>query len=219
MSVQRRRAAPETDTAGRLEFVRSKVQCNTLRDFWRELTRGEYEISYEAIRNYHYDREPPVDYLVQVSNVFDVNLRWLATGAGQPWPEEPGIDRAAEEAAGEAWRHEYEAGILEHLRSYETLPPLAVAVILRTCDRLYRDAQFRARMASKTGPTRSYIGRFVGKAIAGPLVNAVAGTVKASELHAWQVESYVLGVCSALTALIPNPNWTGHQQAAASVQH
>ncbi|NNF26624.1 MAG: hypothetical protein HKN73_05365, partial [Gemmatimonadetes bacterium] len=51
MSIQRRRAAPETDTAGRLEFVRSKVQCNTLRDFWRELTRGEYEISYEAIRN------------------------------------------------------------------------------------------------------------------------------------------------------------------------
>lgn len=218
MAVQRRRSHPETRTAGRLEFVRSKVQCTTLREFWRELTKKDYEISYEAVRNYHYDREPPVDYLVQVSTIFDVNLRWLATGDGQPWPAEPGVDQAAEEASGETWRQEYESGIQEHLRTYETLPPLAVAVVLRTCDRLYRDAQFRARLASKSGPSRSYIGRFVGKAIAGPLVNAVAGTVKTSDLHAWQIESYVLGLCTALTALIPNPNWTS-QQIAEGLPH
>ena len=218
MALQRRRAQPETQTANRLEFIRSKVQCDTLRDFWRELTKGDYRVSYEAVRNYHYDREPPVDYLVQVSSVFDVNLRWLATGDGQPWPEEPGIDKAAEEASGESWRKEYESGIQEHLRSYETLPPLAVAVILRTCDRLYRDAQFRARLAAKAGPSRSYIGRFVGKAIAGPLVNAVAGTVKSGDLHAWQIESYVLALCTALTSLIPNPNWTG-QQLGEELQH
>lgn len=211
MAVQRRRSVPETKTASRLEFVRTKVQCTTLREFWRELTKADYDISYEAVRNYHYDREPPVDYLVQVSTTFDVNLTWLATGQGQPWPEEPGIDEAAEEAAGETWRKEYESGIQEFLRSYETLPPLAVAVVLRTCDRLYRDAQFRARLSGKTGPTRAYIGRFVGKAIAGPLVNAVAGTVKAQDLHAWQIESYVLSLCTALTALIPNPNWTSQQ--------
>ncbi|MGI9628452.1 MAG: hypothetical protein ACR2QM_16585, partial [Longimicrobiales bacterium] len=75
MAVQRRRAIPETQTASRLEFIRSKVHCSTLREFWRELTKDDYEISYEAVRNYHYDREPPVDYLVQVSTAFDVNLR------------------------------------------------------------------------------------------------------------------------------------------------
>lgn len=215
MPVVRRRSDPETETAQRLEFVRSNVQCTTLRDFWRELTSdGEYQISYEAVRNYHYDREPPVEYLVQVAKVFDVDLQWLATGQGQPWGsgEAPG-EAAAEAAAADSMRREYEEGIRDHLRQYDHFPPLAVAVILRTCDRLYRDAQLRSRTAGKSGPTRSYIGRFVGKAVAGPLVNAVAGTVKSSELHPWQIESYVLGICGALTALIPNPNWAGPQVA------
>jgi hypothetical protein len=62
------------------------------------------------------------------------------------------------------------------------------------------------------------VGRFVGKALAGPLVNAVAGTVHTSDLHAWQMESYALGMCQALAALIPNPNW-GEQRFPDTTAH
>jgi hypothetical protein len=211
----RRVTGPEIPTAERLEHVRRNVHCVTLRDFWRELTvEGGYQISYEAVRNYHHDREPPVDYLVQVAKVFDADLHWLATGQGSAWaPSENGngvsteAEAEPEDDAGRA----YEAGMRDHLRRYDQLPPLAVTVLLRTCDRFYRDAQLRARLKGKAGPTRPYVGRFVGKAVAGPLVNAVAGTVRTSDLHPWQIENYVLGVCGALSSLIPNPNWTSPQ--------
>ncbi len=234
-----RRRGPEIDIAQRLEYVRGHSNCTTLRDFWRELTLdGAYQVSYEAVRNYHHDREPPVEYLVQVARVFDVDLEWLATGVGVNrngnGQEENGHvaengeaadigngvangnglashgrERARDESDLARW--EFEKGIREHLRRYDRLTPLATAVLLRTCDRFYRDAHLRAHATGKAGPTRPYVGRFVGKAIAGPLVNAVAGTVRTCDLHPWQLESYVLGMCSALTALIPNPNWVSPQ--------
>ena len=149
-----------------------------------------------------------MDYLVRVSEVFDVDLRWLATGQGAPWPGAPGVGKKAREATSDAAMAEFERALHEVFWHYETLPPLAAAAVLKTCDRLHRDAAFRSRISGKTTPTRPYIGRFVGKALAGPLVNAVAGSVRTSDLHPWQIESYVLSVCQGLTALIPNPNWT-----------
>jgi hypothetical protein len=215
MPTLRRRSGPEIATAERLEFVRNQSHCDTLRDFWRELTTNSgYQVSYEAARNYHHDREPPVDYLVQVARTFDVELKWLATGEGNPWRNGDNGETeelAPEEGNGDRLQWEYERGIRDYLRRYDQLTPLASAVVLRTCDRLFRDAQLRSRMSGKSGPTRAYVGRFVGKAIAGPLVNAVAGTVQTRDLHPWQIETYVLGICGALTALIPNPNWSGVQ--------
>ncbi len=194
--------------ARRLEYVRQAVQCKTLRDFWRRLTEGgDYEISYEAVRNYHSDRDPPVDYLVQVGRVFGVNLKWLATGESQPWPADSAVESAAQEVV-ERGHNDFEVALEEVFWQYRKLPPLAMAAVLKTCDRLYRDAQFRGSLQGRNGPTRAYVGRFVGKALAGPLVNAVAGTVRTSDLHAWQMESYALGMCQALTSLIPNPNWS-----------
>ncbi|MCG6954959.1 MAG: helix-turn-helix domain containing protein [Gemmatimonadetes bacterium] len=228
MPSLRRQTGPEIAIAERLEHVRGRVRCSTLRDFWRELTLdGAYQVSYEAIRNYHHDREPPVEYLVQVARVFGVDLQWLATGEGGAWGDTVngngagngngavngnGHDTRPEVAddVGDA-RRGYEEGIREHLRRFDQLPPLAATVMLRTCDRLYRDAHLRTGLTGHAGPTRAYVGRFVGKAVAGPLVNAVAGTVKTSDLHPWQLETYVLGICGALTALIPNPNWVGPQ--------
>ena len=32
--------------------------------------------------------------------------------------------------------------------------------------------------------------------------------VRPADLRRWQIESYVLGVCSALTSLVPDPNTT-----------
>ena len=202
------KAAPSNLTSRRLELVRERVQCATLRDFWREITKDAgYRVSYEAVRNYHNDRDPPVDYLVRVADVFGVDLHWLATGRGAPWPADPSIGERAREA-GAAGTIEFEQALREVFWQYETLPPLAIAAVLKTCDRLHRDAAFRTRISGKTTPTRPYIGRFVGKALAGPLVNAVAGSVHTSDLHPWQMESYVLALCQGLAALIPNPNWT-----------
>lgn len=194
--------------ARRLEYVRQAVQCQTLRDFWRRMVDGgDYEISYEAIRNYHSDRDPPVEYLIRVSHVFGVSLEWLATGESQPWPADSEVDTAAKDVVEEG-HHEFETALEEVFWQYSKMPPLAVAVVLKTCDRLYRDAEFRAQVQGRSGPTKAYIGRFVGKALAGPLMNAVAGTVRTSDLHTWQIESYAVGICQALLALIPNPNWS-----------
>ena len=196
------------DFARRLEYVRQAVQCQTLRDFWRRLIDGgEYEISYEAVRNYHSDRDPPVEYLIRVSEVFGVSLEWLATGNAQPWPADSEVETAARDVV-EQRHHEFETALEEVFWQYRKLPPLAVAVVLKTCDRLFKDAEFRASIQGHTGPTKAYVGRFVGKALAGPLMNAVAGTVRTSDLHTWQVESYSVGICQALLALIPNPNWS-----------
>ena len=49
----------------------------------------EGRVSYEAARNYHFDRDPPVSYLIRVSKIFNVSLEWLATevGAFESGPE------------------------------------------------------------------------------------------------------------------------------------
>lgn len=210
--------SPSRNTfARRLEYVRHAVQCATLRDFWRRLVNGgDYEISYEAVRNYHSDRDPPVEYLIRVSEVFGVSLEWLATGQDQPWPADTDVETAARDVV-DASHHDFAKALEEVFWQYNKLPPLAKAVVLKTCDRLYRDAEFRASLQGRTGPTRTYVGRFVGKALAGPLMNAVAGTVRTSDLHTWQIESYTVGMCQALLALIPNPNWS--QQKFSDTAH
>lgn len=193
--------------AVRLEYVRREAQSRTLKDFWRRLTGdGSYDISYEAVRNYHSHRDPPVDYLVQVSRVFGVSLKWLATGEGNPWHSNGYSSELAQRALEKARKQEFEDALREVFFYFDSLPPLAMAMVLKTCERLHRDAHFRAGLSQRTGPTRAYIGRFVGKALAGPLVNAVAGTVRVSDLTDWQLESFVNGVCQALLALVPNPN-------------
>ncbi len=204
--------APQTATpkgvSERLEQVRVHSGRSTLRDFWREITAGgAFKVSYEAVRNYHTDRSPPIDYLVRVSDRFGASLEWLATGRGTAWPSDPAIRKSAEAASKSTTVSQFEGALKEVFWHYASLPPLAVATVLKTCERLHRDAELRARLAGKTEPTPAYVGRFVGKALAGPLVNAVAGTVRTTELHHWQMESYVLGICQALHALIPNPNW------------
>lgn len=76
---------PKTGIAHRLESVRRQTGYeHSLRAFWRRLTEGwddENAVSYEAVRRYHYNREPPISYLVRVVEVFpQYSLAWLATG-------------------------------------------------------------------------------------------------------------------------------------------
>jgi hypothetical protein len=49
---------------------------------------GNYQISYEAMRQYHNEnRPPPVHYLARLSELFNVRLDWLATRHGTPHSE------------------------------------------------------------------------------------------------------------------------------------
>ena len=77
---------PKRDISRRLEEVRAHTGYPSLRSFWARLaedwTDEKARVSYEAARNYHYDRDPPVSYLVRVSEVFNVSLEYLATGLG-----------------------------------------------------------------------------------------------------------------------------------------
>ena len=67
--------------------MRRRTGERSLRAFWVRLVAesgrpADEQVSYEAVRNYHYDREPTVKYLKTVARVFGVPLEWLATGKG-----------------------------------------------------------------------------------------------------------------------------------------
>lgn len=69
---------PEGDMGKRLETVRLRAGL-TLADFHRRLGGSEF-CSYQTVQNYHFDRQPSVQYLVRVADVFEEDLTWLATG-------------------------------------------------------------------------------------------------------------------------------------------
>ncbi len=80
--------------AHRLEEARKESGFKNLRVFLRAMTSEGYEISYQSILNYHghrqEKREPPLSYLLRVSEVTGVRLEWLATGQGPMAVTDPG---------------------------------------------------------------------------------------------------------------------------------
>ena len=82
---------PQTRTAVRLEEVRARVGIPSLRAFWTRLVEGQGvgagwddPVSYEAVRNYHHNREPTPSYLARVAEVFGFRLEWLVADWGEP---------------------------------------------------------------------------------------------------------------------------------------
>ena len=72
---------PSLDMAARLEGVRKRAGDPPLTEFRRRLLGdGDYEVSYQAVQNYHFDRPAPVDYLARVAEVFGADFKYLATG-------------------------------------------------------------------------------------------------------------------------------------------
>ncbi len=97
------------ELSARLEQVREEKGFSTLKDFWRQLIEGDqYEVSYEAVRNYHFNRQPPVAYLARVADVFGYRLEWLIKG------EEP---RTVEEQ-----KRELEAKVIDLARDLSEEP-------------------------------------------------------------------------------------------------
>lgn len=76
---------PQTGTAERLEKVRARVGIPSLRAFWARLKEDwDDPVSYEAVRNYHHNREPTPSYLARVAEVFGFRLEWLVADRGEP---------------------------------------------------------------------------------------------------------------------------------------
>ena len=81
---------PQTVYAERLEHIRAFNGVPNLKAFWKKIEDrfasdvSEATCSYASARYYHSDRDPPVDYLRQVSVVYDVPLEYLVSGEGPP---------------------------------------------------------------------------------------------------------------------------------------
>jgi len=84
--MPRPKRIPDSGLPYRLERVRKEAGLS-LKDFWKEVGSGKV-CSYQSAQNYHYDREPPVGYLVAVSRSFGVTVEWLTTETGPMyWPK------------------------------------------------------------------------------------------------------------------------------------
>ncbi|CAN5872093.1 hypothetical protein BH11GEM2_BH11GEM2_06660 [soil metagenome] len=71
--------APRTASAKALEYVRAHERIPSLRGFWETLGGKASGVSYEAVRNYHYDRKAPMSYLLLVAKKFPrYSLEYLA---------------------------------------------------------------------------------------------------------------------------------------------
>lgn len=96
---------PRTPEAKRLEELRAAKEIRSLKTFWEGLggpispmgeggyalpvdEEGRYKISYEAVRNYHYDRQPPNHYFIRVAEVYSALVPWLMYGQGGMFDKE-----------------------------------------------------------------------------------------------------------------------------------
>ena len=84
---------PINEMAKRLEAVRERFGVPSMRAFHAKLDDGwskeDGRVSYEAVRNYHYDRDAPASYLARVAKVFEgVRLEYLVSGDGPMTKEE-----------------------------------------------------------------------------------------------------------------------------------
>ena len=215
----------DTDSVvDRLEQVRERRGFHTVKDFWVELIRGgNYEISYAAVTRYHRDRTAPADYLLRVSEVFDVELTWLASGFGIAWKEELIAKIAEASKVGqpgygeldEVWlakqrdlNRQLEDVFAEHFSGYSSLPPFVKALISRTWNRLVsREIRERSHTVSAgppgeftIHPEHAQVAIRLAKSLQGPLAEY---SVESSDLNSWQLESYVHSICQAVMFLDP----------------
>lgn len=146
MSPPRPAPRPTTERATRLEQVREELGYDSLRQFWAELTEHAkpFEVSYEAVRNYHYDRDAPVEYYLAVSRVFSVNVVWLLTGGGPRWSGDAG-------AVGEGQLDPVDQKVAEALEPIvEGLRPDAATMFSHTYMQLLRAARVDLSRAPQT---------------------------------------------------------------------
>lgn len=192
-----------------------------------ESVRGS---SYASVHGYLNGRaNPPLEFLLASAEALAVSPRWLIEAVGQPTNTYAAGDEAISDAReAVAWtalqelgheadwaelRQRVKQALQEEFIFFGELPPLAAAAVWRTWERLSVDAAHQAewiRGDRADAPSDSTerglaVARDIGLCLMAPF--SVLET-RPSELHRWQVESYVLGICSALSSLVPDPNAT-----------
>lgn len=72
----------------RLEGLQDQLGYDSLKAWHQDVSGDGYSVSYEAVRNYHWNREPPLHYVNRVSERFGVRLHWLIRGEKPVFVEE-----------------------------------------------------------------------------------------------------------------------------------
>lgn len=194
---KRSRKGPETPFAERLEYVRRLRGCETLDEFHARLPArgGKAVFSYDAVRTYHRDRNPPIEYLIAVADTFDVRLEWLARGprGGAPTAEE----QEAEERARE--RRRIRSDPLDSPLADSFPPFFELGIGEQDAIRrvLLRIRTLGEVPKGQSGPENA---RLLGAVLQGPLDRL---GVDLAQLHAWQVNAYVSLLCQALYLIAP----------------
>lgn len=185
--------------------------------------------SYASVHGYLNGRaDPPLEFLLATAEALDVNPAWLVQAIGQPTrADAAGSEATADAGEAAAWMAVQELGheadwaelrqrvkqaLQEEFIFFADLPPLASAAVWRTWERLAADEAHREewiRGAHASGGDSSdrslAVARDIGLCLMAPLSVL---DVRPADLRRWQIESYVLSVCTALTSLVPDPNAT-----------
>jgi hypothetical protein len=183
--------APRTPVARRLEHIRDTSGVETLLDFHERITKGgKFKVSYSAVRNYHFDRDPPLDYLERVADEFGVRLAWLTAGDGR-------MRESDEEAVAAVLAVEQDREAAAH-RGFT-----AAGMILDWMDPTAEMAVWRAhRAAVRLCGDEDDPEEAAGRAVASSIVAAFAGL----SLNPWDIpqsarDGAVMLVCEALVRL------------------
>jgi transcriptional regulator with XRE-family HTH domain len=188
--------------------------------------------SYASVHGYLNGRaDPPLEFLLSTADALDVSPAWLIQASGQPTSTHAaGGEATADAGEAAAWtavqelgqeadwaelRQQVKQAFQEEFIFFGDLPPLAAAAVWRTWERLAADVIHREEWIrgsggrSQEGSDSSARGLAVARDIGLCLMAPFSVLdVQPAELRRWQVESYVLGVCSALCSLVPDPNAT-----------
>ena len=216
---------PVSPAAARLEWVRAQAGYDTLKAFWRDLTRSTgYDVSYAGVHNYHAidgGREPPVGYLVAVSDFTGADVGWLVRGQGEPSSDRAAMQLAAARSTAVAMPELGEETLLLVERAldaafpYFDLPAYVRLFVLETWQRTYkdmRDQMQRAKLGRSEIDVKSLqeeAARRLSRALAGPMsVYSETSDVYPSGIFghlSWKAEAYTMAVCRAVAALLPTP--------------
>lgn len=216
--------------AGRLKRALSLTD-RSIRSLHLELHADQVRgSSYASVHGYVSGRaDPPLEFLLAAADALDVNPAWLVQGVGQPTRmEAAGGEATADAGEAAAWtavqelgqeadwaelRQQVKQALQEEFIFFNDLPPLAAAAVWRTWERLAADAAHREEWIRGARPAEA--GDSVGRSLAvardiGLCLMAPFSVldVRPGDLRRWQIESYVLGICSALASLVPDPNLT-----------
>jgi hypothetical protein len=193
----------------RLEEVRKAAGFDSLHAFWQRLTSGDYHVSYEALRNYHFNRQPTLEYLAQVARAFGYRLEWLVYG------EEPKLTADWVETIRSGGRApggvDLEALLDERFPYYAGLRPDARAAVGLTMLRLSRALRWRFPDITDEHHQRrrdeliDEVGSFVRRVVR-MLYNPTTGPATD------RLDDFVIGVAIAVRSLIPPARDRGGEQ-------